>query len=132
MHRLFSSVCLLLHSNCCTSWSLVCNGHNSNCNFGVQWAQQQLLHKLVFGVQWAQPQDWDDPCPLLHRLLVWFFSLAAGWETFHELQVLGFIVLISGASVSAPRCCVHQSYRSSPFASCEFVTPWVLSPYDTF
>ncbi|KAF5837360.1 hypothetical protein DUNSADRAFT_4464 [Dunaliella salina] len=28
-------------------------------------------------------------------MLVWFFSLAAGWETFHELQVLGFIVLIS-------------------------------------
>lgn len=31
-----------------------------------------------------------------HSLLVWFFSLAAGWETFHELQVLGFLVLISG------------------------------------
>ncbi|KAJ9524510.1 hypothetical protein QJQ45_019531 [Haematococcus lacustris] len=29
-------------------------------------------------------------------LFIWLFSLAAGWESFHELQVVGFAVLLAG------------------------------------
>ncbi|KAL6745833.1 hypothetical protein V8C86DRAFT_1650871 [Haematococcus lacustris] len=32
-------------------------------------------------------------------LFIWLFSLAAGWESFHELQVVGFAVLLAGNSL---------------------------------
>ncbi|KAL6744830.1 hypothetical protein V8C86DRAFT_3002214, partial [Haematococcus lacustris] len=32
-------------------------------------------------------------------LFIWLFSLAAGWESFHELQVVGFAVLLAGSSL---------------------------------
>lgn len=34
----------------------------------------------------------------VRTLLVWLFSLAIGWESFHGLQVVGFLVLLSGES----------------------------------
>lgn len=35
----------------------------------------------------------------VRTLFIWLFSIAVGWETFTPLQVLGFIVLISGTSL---------------------------------
>ena len=32
----------------------------------------------------------------LRTLVIWVVSLALGWETFHGLQVLGFVVLLTG------------------------------------
>lgn len=35
----------------------------------------------------------------LRTLVIWVASLALGWEQFHGLQVLGFIVLLLGAAL---------------------------------
>lgn len=35
----------------------------------------------------------------LRTLVIWVVSLALGWETFHGLQVLGFLVLLLGTSL---------------------------------
>jgi hypothetical protein len=32
-------------------------------------------------------------------LFIWLYALHAGWERFHLLQVVGFMVLISGTSL---------------------------------
>ncbi|KAK9801947.1 hypothetical protein WJX73_008800 [Symbiochloris irregularis] len=32
-------------------------------------------------------------------LLIWLFSLGIGWERFHGLEVLGFVVLLAGTSI---------------------------------
>jgi hypothetical protein len=32
-------------------------------------------------------------------LFIWLYALHAGWERFHLLQVVGFVVLISGTSL---------------------------------
>lgn len=32
-------------------------------------------------------------------MFIWLYALHAGWESFHMLQVLGFVVLISGTSL---------------------------------
>ncbi|KAL3139686.1 hypothetical protein ABBQ38_003997 [Trebouxia sp. C0009 RCD-2024] len=32
-------------------------------------------------------------------ILIWLFSVQVGWETFHGLQVLGFLILIAGTSM---------------------------------
>jgi hypothetical protein len=32
-------------------------------------------------------------------LFIWLYALHAGWEQFHLLQVVGFVVLISGTSL---------------------------------
>lgn len=34
-------------------------------------------------------------------LIIWLFSLAAGWEVFHNLQVVGFLVLLAGEAKGA-------------------------------
>ncbi|CAL8392890.1 solute carrier family 35 member F6 [Gadus morhua] len=35
----------------------------------------------------------------LRTLVIWAVSLALGWETFHGLQVLGFVVLLTGTAL---------------------------------
>ncbi|XP_018121546.1 solute carrier family 35 member F6 [Xenopus laevis] len=35
----------------------------------------------------------------LRTVVIWVVSLALGWETFHALQILGFIVLLLGAAL---------------------------------
>lgn len=35
----------------------------------------------------------------LRTVVIWVVSLALGWEQFHGLQVLGFIVLLVGAAL---------------------------------
>lgn len=32
-------------------------------------------------------------------LFIWLYALHAGWEHFHALQVVGFVVLLSGTSL---------------------------------
>lgn len=32
-------------------------------------------------------------------LFIWLYALHAGWESFHALEVVGFVVLISGTSL---------------------------------
>lgn len=32
-------------------------------------------------------------------VFIWLYALHAGWESFHALEVVGFIVLISGTSL---------------------------------
>ncbi|XP_075782081.1 solute carrier family 35 member F6 [Pelodiscus sinensis] len=35
----------------------------------------------------------------LRTVLIWAVSLAVGWETFHGLEILGFLVLLAGAAL---------------------------------
>lgn len=35
----------------------------------------------------------------LRTLVIWVVSLALGWETFHGLQILGFLVLLLGTAL---------------------------------
>ncbi|XP_067150991.1 solute carrier family 35 member F6 [Apteryx mantelli] len=35
----------------------------------------------------------------LRTVVIWAVSLAVGWETFHGLQILGFLVLLAGAAL---------------------------------
>lgn len=35
----------------------------------------------------------------LRTLVIWAISLALGWETFHGLQVLGFLILLAGTAL---------------------------------
>ncbi|CAL5225386.1 g8193 [Coccomyxa viridis] len=48
-------------------------------------------------------------------LFVWMFSLYAGWETFHGLEVVGFVVLVSGTSLynELIRSCLPAVYEST-------------------
>jgi hypothetical protein len=32
-------------------------------------------------------------------VFIWLYALHAGWESFHALEVVGFVVLISGTSL---------------------------------
>eukprot|EP00891_Asterochloris_glomerata_P001144 jgi/Astpho2/1144/Aster-07690 len=45
-------------------------------------------------------------------LLIWLFSIQIGWERFHFLQVLGFLVLVSGTSLynELIRGCLPSSF----------------------
>jgi hypothetical protein len=45
-------------------------------------------------------------------VFVWLVALWAGWETFHNLQVVGFIVLVSGARRSKLRDRTRSGGRS--------------------
>lgn len=47
-------------------------------------------------------------------LFVWIFSLSIGWEDFHWLMVLGFVILVSGTFmyhevIRLPRCMFDYS-----------------------
>ncbi|XP_019392798.1 PREDICTED: solute carrier family 35 member F6 [Crocodylus porosus] len=35
----------------------------------------------------------------LRTVVIWAVSLAVGWETFHALQILGFLILLAGAAL---------------------------------
>lgn len=35
----------------------------------------------------------------LRTVVIWAVSLAVGWETFHGLQILGFLILLTGAAL---------------------------------
>ncbi|KAL4853473.1 Solute carrier family 35 member F6 [Chlorella vulgaris] len=60
----------------------------------LQWttAAAVLVTKHLSGAARAT----IDAC---RTLFIWLFALRAGWERFHLLQVVGFVVLLSGTSV---------------------------------
>ncbi|KAL4418661.1 hypothetical protein ABPG77_003579 [Micractinium sp. CCAP 211/92] len=72
-------------------------------NTAVDHCRDHHLHRLFnfFGVSVTKnlsgaARATIDAC---RTLFIWLFALRMGWERFHMLQVIGFLVLLSGTSV---------------------------------